>query len=109
MQGTRDGGRTQTKTVDIRLHLLEPLLVFNPEALFLVNNHQPQIFKLHIFLDNAVCADNDIKLAVFQLGQHFFLFSLGNKAGQPSEFYRKFLKAFLKGIKVLLREDGGRR
>ena len=67
MQGTRDGGRTQREAVDIRLHLLEPLLVFNPEALFFIDNHQSQIFKLHVFLDNAVCTDNDIKLAVFQL------------------------------------------
>ena len=68
MQGTRNGSRTQREAVDICLHLLEPFLVFNPEPLFFIDNHQSQIFKLHIFLDNAVCADNDIKLAVFQLG-----------------------------------------
>ena len=81
MQGTRDGGRTQREAVDIRLHLLEPLLIFNPEPLFFVNNHQSQIFKLHVFLNHAVRTDNDIKFAVFQLSEHFFLFRLGNKAG----------------------------
>ena len=40
MQGTRNGSRTQREAVDICLHLFEPLLVFNPEPLFLVNNHQ---------------------------------------------------------------------
>ena len=76
MQGTRDGGRTQREAVDIRLHLLEPLLVLDPEPLLFIDNHQSQIFKLHIFLDNAVRSDNDIEFAVFQLVQYFFLLGL---------------------------------
>ena len=67
VQRARDRRGGQGQHIHLGAQLLEMLLVGHAEALLFVDDHQPQIFELHILLEQAVRADDDIHLACCQL------------------------------------------
>ena len=70
-----------------------------------IYNQKSEIFKLHLFPDEAVCADDDIYLALAQCGQGFFLFGRRLETIDIIDRTRKILKALCKGAVVLHRQD----
>ena len=79
LQGARDGRGGQGEHVHLRAHLLEPLLVRNPEPLFLVDDEQPQVAEVHIARQQAVGADDDVQLSAGQRGDGVPLLALAAK------------------------------
>ena len=51
VERARDRGRRERKHVDVLDKLLEPLLLSNAEALFLVDDCKPQVAELNVLLD----------------------------------------------------------
>ena len=60
LQRPRNRRRGERQDVDLRAQLLEALLVLDAEPLFLVDDHQAEIAELHIFLQQAMGADDDV-------------------------------------------------
>src|SRR5690606_13615207 len=66
VQGPRDRRGGQVENVHLAAQGLEPLLLAHPEAVLLVDDHQPQIAEAHIALQQLVGADHDVHLALRQ-------------------------------------------
>ena len=73
MQRAGNGRGAQGQHIHLGAQLLEAFLVPHAEAVFLVNDDQPQIVETHILLQNAVGADDDVRPARFGGGDHFSL------------------------------------
>ena len=67
------------------------------EALLLVDDQKPQIFKMHIFLQQLVRADNEINFAGLQLLQRLFHLRRRAEAGQYVDRHRERAEAFERG------------
>lgn len=67
------GRRRQGQHIHAGKHLLELLLVRHAEPLFLVHNGETQGVEFHVFLHNAVGADDNIRLAAFDLLEDLLL------------------------------------
>ena len=80
VQGAGDGGGGEGQHVDALGHLLDALLVGHAEALLLVHHQQAQILELHVLLQNAVGADEQVHLAVFYLSQGLLQLAAGAEA-----------------------------
>jgi hypothetical protein len=53
------------------------------ESLLFVNDGQAQVVKFDVFLDQGMCADNDLGRAVFDVFlEAFFLFGVGGAGDQ---------------------------
>ena len=63
MQGARDRRRRQTDHVDELAELFQSLLMDDTEAMLFVDDHQAQIFKLDILLEQPVGSDQDVDAA----------------------------------------------
>ncbi len=50
VQGARDRRRGETQDIDQRAHFFQPLFVHHAETVLFVDDHQPQIFEVDIFL-----------------------------------------------------------
>ena len=57
-----NGGGSEGQDVHLGAEFLEVFLVGYPKALLFVDDHQAQIFELHIGRDQAVCANEDVDL-----------------------------------------------
>ena len=63
IQRARNRRGSHGQHIDIGTQLFHLLLVAHPEAVFLVDNHQPQLLEMHIVLQQFVRADHDVDLA----------------------------------------------
>ena len=54
-------------------HLLDALFMTDAEALFFIDDQQPEVGELHVFRKQSVSADQNVDLARFQLLQDFLL------------------------------------
>ncbi len=61
-------------------HLLQALLVGHPESLLLVDDHEAQVLELHVLLDEAVGADDDVHRPRGEVGYDLALLGLGAEA-----------------------------
>ena len=75
MQRPGDGGGCQSKHIHISLQLFDLFLMAHTETLFLIDDQQAQILKLHIRRQYPVGADDDIHLALLQIRHRLFDFS----------------------------------
>ena len=82
IERARDGRRGQRKHVYFCAHLLQAFFVPDAEALFLIDNNQPQVFEGDVFLQQAMRANDDVNLARLQSYQDFVLLRVGAKARQ---------------------------
>lgn len=86
---------------DIRWPGLEPLLVLDPEALFLIHNQQPQILKGHIFLQQTMGAD-DIQLAASSAAPATLSVPWRCGSGKASQYGNRVLfQTVAEGLKML--------
>ena len=74
------------------------------EALLLVDDQKSQIFKMHIFLQQFVRADNEINFAGLQLLQSLFHLRRRAEARQHVDRHRERAEAFESGQIMLLRK-----
>ena len=73
VQRTRDGRGAHGDHVHALAHLLQPLLVLHAKALFLVHDHQSQVFEHHIGRQQPVRAHRQVHLAFRQVSQRRLL------------------------------------
>ena len=77
------------------------------EALLLVDDQQPQILELHIFLQELVSADQQVQTAGAGSLQNAFLLLGGGESGQHLDLHREILEPSAGGGVVLLGQNGG--
>ena len=80
----------------------------NPEPLLFIHDQQAQIFKLNIFREKPMSADNNIHLAFFQVFNGLFLLRRSPESAHQINTHRKILHPLDKGIVMLLGQDRGR-
>ena len=94
---------------DVGPHLLEPLLVLDPEALLLVDHQQAEVLELDILLDQTVGADHHVDAAGRDRRHHRALLLPAAKPRQHLDLDRERFEPLQERLEVLFREDGGRR
>ena len=104
--GNRRGGQGQN--VHALGQLLQPLLVRDAEALFLVHNQKAEILEQHVLLQKLVRSHNQIHAARPESRQRPFLLGRGTEAGKHLDVDRKALEAAHCREIVLLRQNRGR-
>ena len=72
LEGARNGRGTHGERVDIDFHFAQFLLHGHAELLLLVHDEQSQVAELHGLADEFVCADDDVYLAGFEVGENLF-------------------------------------
>ena len=77
--------------------------------MLLVDDDQPQVLKLHVFLQQAMRADDAIDLAFRRVLQDLGNFLRGEKPADHFDPHRVIAEAVAKGLQMLLREDRRRR
>ena len=107
VQRPGDGGSRQGQHVHLTAHLLEPLLVGHAEALLLVDDQQPQILELHIFLQEFMGADQQVQTAGAGGLQNAFLFLGGGEPGEHLDLHWEIFEPAAGGGIVLLGQNGG--
>ncbi len=80
----------------------------NTEAVFFVDDHQPEVLDLHIVLQQLVRADDDVDLALGQVGHGGVHFLGGLEAAHHFHGDRPIGEAVAEAVVVLLGEQGGR-
>ena len=107
VQGAGDGGGGEGKDVHLGAQGLEALLVAHPEAVLLVDDHQPQVFEAHRRLQQLVGADDDIHRALGQAVHDPLGLAGGAETRQVLHLHRPVGEAVGKVLIVLLGEQGG--
>ena len=109
MQRARDRRGRKCQDIHQGPHLFELLLVLHTESLFFINNDQPQILKIHVFLQQAMRSDDDIQFPEAQFCQGFFGLGGTLKTVQHVDADREIGQTLREGRIVLLGENGCRR
>ena len=108
LQRARDRRRGQRQHMDIGLERLQPLLVDDAEALFLVDDDQAQPLELDRFGEQRMRADDNIDGAIGQALARGLGLARGDEARKAADVERKALKA-LDEIGVMLARQQRRR
>ncbi len=108
IQGAWDRRGGQGQNVDVSAHRFDALLVAHPEAVLLVDNQQPQIFPLHVALQQLVSADQNINFAFACLFKDLRLLFGAAKTRQHLNAHRPVGEAVAEVVEVLLGEEGSR-
>ena len=101
VQGPRNRCGGQGQDIDLGTHLLQTFLVGHAKALFLINDDQTQVFKMHITLQQAMRADHDINLPGSRALNSPFLFRRGTKTRQHINGHRVIGKPLPESLQVL--------
>ena len=107
MEGAGNGGSCQGQHVHILFQLLDLFLVCHAEALFLVDNQQPQILEFHIFRQYPVGTDHNVHQALLQIRHGLPDLPRSAEPGQQFHPHREVFHSLGKGIVMLLSQDGG--
>ena len=107
-QRARDWRGGEGEDVHLGAQLLERLFLAYAEAVLFVDDHQPQALVLHVFLQQAVGADDDVHLAFVQLLERLSLLFGALEARQLGDLDRPVGKAVGKGLVMLLGQQRGR-
>ena len=73
VQGAGNGRGAEGQHIHFLAQLFQGFLVADAETLFLVHHDQAEVLELHILLQQAVGADNDVHRALLQAGEDAFL------------------------------------
>src|SRR5258708_19778484 len=73
VQSTRDGRGGKREGVDVFANFFQSLFVGYAEALFFVDNHQPQVLDANIPQEDPLRTDYDVDFACFQSGEDLLL------------------------------------
>ena len=102
----RRGGHRQH--VDRLPQRLQPLLHLDAEPLLLVDDHQPEVVKMHVGLGQPVRADDDVDRALFQPADDFGLLPARGESRQRGDLEGEFRHPSGERPLVLLAEQRGR-
>ena len=69
LQGAGDGSGCHSKRIDVDAHGLERLLDLDAELLFLVDDEEAEVGKLHLLADELMGADDDVDVALGEVGE----------------------------------------
>jgi hypothetical protein len=84
---------------------LQPLLVLHAEALLLVDDHQPQLGKAHVFREQPVRADHDVDGALLHVLEDPLLLGSRHEAREHRHLHRERRVALAERDEVLLGEQ----
>ena len=107
MQRSGNGSGRHGQHVHVVAERLEPLLVGDPEAVLLVDDHQAQVLELHVPLEQPVGADDDVHLATPKLLHHPPLLRPGAEAAQHLHAHGEGAQPLREGGVVLLGQHRG--
>ena len=68
--------------MDVGPQLLQPFLVLDAEALFLVDDHQAELLELHRFRQDRMGADHDVHRAVWPAPRAFLRLPLPERGAR---------------------------
>ena len=105
VQGARDRRRAEREHVDLEPQLAQELLLRDPEALLLVDDHEPELLRDHVAREHAVRADQDVDLAGGEVGQDPLHVGGPAEARDHLDVDGEVAVALAEGVPVLLRED----
>ena len=108
VQGTGNRGCGERQHVHAPGELFDVLLVGHAEALLLVHHQKPEVFELHVLGEQAVCPDDQVALARFQVLDGFAVLTADAHPAQKPDFHREAEEALHGGLIVLLRQNRGR-
>ena len=77
------------------------------EALLFVDDEEPQILEVHVFLEQAVGADDDVHRSSRHALQHRLLFRSGPEPAEALHLDAEVFKPLPEGIVVLFGQNGG--
>ena len=108
VQRAWDRRRRQRQDVDLEPQLAEQLLLGDPEALFLVDDHEPQVLRDHVAREDAVGSDQDVDLPLGEVGEHLLRVLCAPEARDHLHANREVAIALPERVPVLLRQHGRR-
>ena len=109
LEGARNRCRRQRQDVDVRLELLDLLLVLDPEALLLVDDEETEVFEPDVAGQQAVGSDHAIDLAVAQTLLNHLGLARREESRQHLDTDRVAGEPVGEGVAVLCGEQRGRR
>ena len=107
VQGSGDGGGRQGQHIHTLGHLLQPLLVGNAEALFLVDDEKPKILEGYALLQQLVGTDDEIHIARTQVCQGLLLLLGSAEPAEHIDVHREAPEPGHGGLVVLLSKHRG--
>ena len=105
LERARDRRGGHREHVDVRPHLLQPLLVRDAEALLLVDDQQAEVREAHIAAEQPVRADHDVDLARRDVGDHDLLLVGVDEPREHLDRHRERREPFAERQEVLLGEQ----
>jgi hypothetical protein len=105
LQGARDRRRRHRQDVDFQFDLAQQLLLFDPEALLLVDDHEAEVLRPHVAREQPVGADQDVDLALLEVLEDGFGLGGGAQAGDALDPEGEVGHPLAEGAPVLLGED----
>ena len=109
LQGPWDRRRAHRDDIDLQLHLPQKLFLLDAETLLLVDDEQPEVVGPHVAAQQPVCADQNVGLALIEVGHRGALLSGASQATDDINGEWKISKPLAEGSEVLLGEDRCRR
>ena len=104
----RDRRRRQREDVDLEAQLAQQLLLRDAEALLLVHDHEPEVLRDHVSREHSVRPDQDVHLALREVGEHLLRLLGAAEARDHLDAQREVAVALAEGVPVLLGEHGRR-
>ncbi len=104
MQCSRDRRRRERQDVDLESELAEQLLLGDAEALLLVDDHESEVLGDHVARQHPVRPDQNIDLALGEIGEHLFRLLGASEARHHLDTERKVAIALAEGVPMLLGE-----
>src|SRR5438270_2753748 len=104
----RTGNRcgSQSQDISIQSKLLEAFLVFDTEAVLLVNDDESELGEGDVVAEQAVRADYNISSPRFEIGDDGLLFFRGLKAAEGLHIDRKISESLTESARMLIGKNG---
>ena len=107
MEGSGYGGRAEGEQVAILADCFESFLLFDSEALFFVDDDKSELFKVYVFTEESMGADQYVDAAFGGLLDGISVLCSGVEPADASDVDGQSGKAFIEGVGMLLAKDGG--
>ncbi len=107
VQSSRNGGSCQSQYIDGRSELLEAFLVNHSKPLFLIDDHQSEIFEFDVLGEQPVGTHHDIRGTRADRIDGALLLLRGPESRERIDADRKGSEAFHERLVVLCRENRG--
>ena len=88
----------------IGFQLLQPLLLLDAEMLLLVDNHEAEMLEMNILREQRMRADNNVELALGQLGFRLLRFLRADEPRELRDAHRQTGEALRKAAEMLPRQ-----